>query len=71
MKLNTGWMTKPINSLDSMGWGRTGAAAGAVGAACCFCVTVEDCLPILFEPPKRFASAFKDVPNKTKEERTK
>ncbi len=29
MKLNTAWMTKPINSLDSMGWGRTGAAAGA------------------------------------------
>mgnify|MGYP000859785486 FL=1 len=29
MKLNTGWMTKPINSLDDMGWGRTGAAAGA------------------------------------------
>lgn len=29
MKLNTGWMTKPINALDSTGWGRTGAAAGA------------------------------------------
>ena len=29
MKLNTAWMTKPINSLDSTGWGRTGAAAGA------------------------------------------
>lgn len=29
MKLNTAWMTKPINNLDNMGWGRTGAAAGA------------------------------------------
>lgn len=29
MKLNTAWMTKPINNLDDMGWGRTGAAAGA------------------------------------------
>ena len=29
MKLNTAWMTKPINSLDKMGWGRSGAAAGA------------------------------------------
>ena len=29
MKLNTAWMTTPINSLDSTGWGRTGAAAGA------------------------------------------
>ena len=29
MKLNTGWMTKPINALDSTGWGRTGAAVGA------------------------------------------
>ena len=27
--LNTAWMTKPINKLDSIGWGRTGAAAGA------------------------------------------
>ena len=29
MKLNTSWMTKPINALDGTGWGRTGAAAGA------------------------------------------